>query len=77
MIIGRSTAKNIQIFLIVEKHGRQWMRQVFFYVNIGITLKIFLSKSTWSIENHSTLMVIEWPSTKIVHIFNGWKTWLP
>ena len=47
------------------------------YVNIGIHLKIFLSKSTWSIENNSTLIVIEWPSTKVVHIFIGWKTWLP
>ena len=56
--------------------ARGW-DQFFSYVNIGITLKkIFLSKSTWPIENNSTLMVIEWPSTKIVHIFIGWKTWL-
>ena len=40
------------------------MRTVFSYVIIGITLRIFLSKSTWSIENNSTLM-----STKIVHFF--------
>ena len=53
--------------------ARGW-DQFFSYVNIWITLKIFLSKSYWSIENNSILMVFEWPSTKIVHIFIGWKT---
>ena len=71
MIIGRRTAKNVQIFLIGWK---TWLpgdeTRCFSYVNIGITFKIFLSKSTWSIENNSTRMVIEWPSTKIVHILS-------
>ena len=62
--------------MICWKTWPPWDETSFSYVNIGITIKIFLSKSTWSIENNSTLMVIEWPSTKIVHIFIGWKTWL-
>ena len=59
MIIGRRTAKDVQIVLIGKKTWPPGDEQFFSYVNIGITLKIFLSKSTWFIENNSTLMVIK------------------
>ena len=52
MIIGQRTAKNVQIILIGLKTWPPGDETSFLsYVNIGITLKIFLSKSTWSIKN--------------------------
>ena len=77
MLIGWRSAKNDQICLIGWTTWPPGDKTIFSYLDIGITLKIFLSKSTMPIENNSKLMVIEWPSNKIVYIFIGWKTWLP
>ena len=58
--------------------ARGW-DQLFSYVNIGITLKIFLLNSTWSIENNSTLMVMSDNLPRLLilsvekHDYQGWS----
>ena len=73
-LLGDALPKMSKYFDRLKNMALRGWDQFFPYVIIGVTsLKIFLSKSTWWIENNSTLMVIEWLSTKIVHIFIGWK----